>query len=283
MHKLSIALLTLFLGFNLALTAQGPSPKKQKPTKGLQVGDTAKDFELLNVDGSNYSLASMEDAKGYIVVFTSNVCPFALMYEDRLIELHNTMAPKGYPVVAINANDPDVEPGDSFEGMQEKSKEKAFPFVYLRDEDQSIYPQFGATKTPHVFLLDKDLKVQYIGAIDDNARSVEDVEVKYVENAIGALENGESPNPSFTKAIGCSIKTKNGGGGKKGKGGRRGPPSPDKVLEMMDKDNDGKVSTAEASGRLTDDFKNLDTDSNGFLTKEELSAMKKRGPRRPNN
>ena len=241
---------------------------------GYKIGDTATDFELKNVDEQIISMAAIKDAKGYIVVFTSNVCPFAVLYQDRLIELHNKMAPKGYPVVAINSNDPSMQEGDSFENMKIRAEEKGFPFVYLQDEGQQIYPQYGATKTPHVFLLDKELTVQYIGAIDDNSQSPEEVKNKYVEDAIAALENGELPNPNTTKAIGCPIKAKRGGGGHAQRGGRRGPPSPEKILEMMDKDNDEKVSSAEAHGPLKKDFSRIDTDSDGYLTTKELSAMK---------
>lgn len=175
---------------------------------GYKVGDKAADFSLKNVDGSMVSLAGMENAKGYIITFTCNHCPYSVMYEDRLIALHNEYAPKGYPVVAINPNDPEVQAGDSFDDMVVRAKEKAFPFVYLFDDGQKVYPKYGATRTPHVFLLDKELTVQYIGAIDDNARAVEDVTTNYVVNAIKALESGAKPDPNFTKAIGCSIKAK---------------------------------------------------------------------------
>jgi hypothetical protein len=111
-------------------------------------------------------------------------------------------------VIAINPNDPEVQPEDSFEKMIVRAKEKGFPFVYLFDEGQKIYPQYGAERTPHVFLLDNTRKVRYIGAIDDNARDASAVTTPYVENAIAAMERGEEPNPSFTKAIGCTIKTK---------------------------------------------------------------------------
>jgi len=87
-----------------------------------------------------------------------------------------------------------------------RAKEKGFPFAYLFDDGQKIYPQYGATKTPHVFLLDKSRKVRYIGAIDDSARDAEKVTKKYIEMAIEAIENGKEPEPEFTKAIGCSIK-----------------------------------------------------------------------------
>ncbi len=175
---------------------------------GYKVGDKAADFSLKNVDGSMVSLAGMKDAKGYIITFTCNHCPYSVMYEDRLIALHNEYAPKGYPVVAINPNDPAVQAGDSFDDMVVRAKEKEFPFVYLFDDGQKVYPEYGATRTPHVFLLDKEMTVQYIGAIDDNARAAEDVTVNYVVKAIKALENGAKPDPNFTKAIGCSIKAK---------------------------------------------------------------------------
>ena len=175
---------------------------------GLHIGDKAPDFELMNVDGKKVSLSSYEDAKGFIVTFTCNHCPYAVMYEDRLIDLHNEFAPKGYPVVAINPNDPEVKPDDSFENMQVRAKEKGFPFAYLMDEGQKVYPKYGATKTPHVYILDKDLVVQYIGAIDDSARDASAVTERYAANAIIALEKGGKPDPAETKAIGCSIKTK---------------------------------------------------------------------------
>jgi peroxiredoxin len=174
--------------------------------KGYKIGDVATDFKLKNVDNKQFSLASIKNAKGYIVVFTCNECPFAKMYEDRLIALHNEYAPKGYSVITINPNVSPSNEKESFEAMQKRAKEKAFPFVYLADTDHKIFPQYGALRTPHVFLLDKEFKVQYIGAIDDNAKTAEDVKVKYVENAIKALENGEKPSPNFTKAIGCPVK-----------------------------------------------------------------------------
>ena len=175
---------------------------------GYEVGDTATDFSLKNIDGTMVSLSDFENVKGYIVTFTCNHCPYAVMYEDRLIEIHNTYAPMGYPVVAINPNDPEVQPQDGFEEMKERAAEKEFPFVYLFDEGQNVYPQYGATRTPHVFLLDAERTVRYIGAIDDSPRDASAVEEKYLEDAIMALESGTEPDPSVTKAIGCSIKSK---------------------------------------------------------------------------
>ena len=175
---------------------------------GYQPGDTATDFKLKSVDGKFYSMADYKDAKGFIVVFTCNTCPFAVKYEDRINDLAKKYKSKGYILLAINPNDPIAQPDDTFEFMQKKAKDKKFAFPYLVDEGQKIYPQYGATKTPHVFLLDKNHVVKYIGAIDDNSDDASAVKEKYLENAIEALEKGYPPMPETTKAIGCSIKVK---------------------------------------------------------------------------
>ena len=178
---------------------------------GYEVGEKADGFKLKNIDGTWVSLDDYKDEKGVIVIFTCNHCPYAVAYEDRIIDLHKTYAPKGYPVVAINPNDPDVQPEDSFEKMKERAKEKNFPFVYLFDDGQKVYPKYGATRTPHVFLLDNKgdhWEVAYIGAIDDNYQDASDVDDKYVEEAIAALDYDKKPDPALTKAIGCTIKKK---------------------------------------------------------------------------
>ena len=175
---------------------------------GLKVGDKAPDFRLKNVDGKWVSLADYKDAKGYVVIFTSNHCPYAVAWEDRIIDLHRRFAPEGFPVIAINANDPAVQPEDSEEAMKRRAEEKSFPFAYLFDAGQKVFPQYGATKTPHVFLLDKDKVVRYIGAIDDNFSDAAAVEKHFLADAINALKQGGSPDPAVTRAVGCSIKVK---------------------------------------------------------------------------
>lgn len=175
---------------------------------GYQPGDKATDFKLKSVDGKNYSMSDYKDAKGFIVVFTCNTCPFAVKYEDRINALAKKYKPKGYVLLAINSNDPEVQPDDTFSKMQAKAKDKGFSFPYLVDEGGKVYPEYGATKTPHIFLLDKNQVVKYIGAIDDNADDASAVKEKYLENAIAALEKGNDPSPATTKAIGCTIKVK---------------------------------------------------------------------------
>lgn len=179
---------------------------------GYNVGDYATDFKLKNTDGKMVSLADYPDAKGFVVVFTCNHCPYAIKYEDRLVALDKTAKEKGYPVIAINPNDAKNYPDDSFDNMKKRSKDKKFTFPYLVDETQEVAQAFGAARTPHVFVLQKEadgkLKVAYIGAIDDDTENAKTDKVKYVENAIDALSKGEQPNPDFTKAVGCTIKWK---------------------------------------------------------------------------
>lgn len=196
--------MTILFLFSFLWALQG----QPTTTTGYQIDDTATDFSLKGVDGKMVSMADYKDAKGFIVVFTCNHCPYAVMYEDRINDLAKMYTKKGYVLLAINPNDPEVQPKDSYELMMERAKEKGFVFPYLFDEGQKIYPQYGATKTPHVFLLDSKRVIKYIGAIDDNAQDAGAVTEKYLENAIAALEKGVIPNPETTKAIGCSIKTK---------------------------------------------------------------------------
>lgn len=176
---------------------------------GLDIGDSAPDFKLKDVDGKMVSMADYADTKGFIVIFTCNTCPYSVAYEDRIIALDKKYKDKGYPVIAVNPNDPAAQPGDSYELMQQRAKEKGFTFPYLLDVGQEVYPAYGATRTPHVFLLNKegdDLKVKYIGAIDNNSRDASKVTEKFAENAIDALLAGKAVEKTNTKAIGCSIK-----------------------------------------------------------------------------
>jgi len=178
---------------------------------GYSIGDEATDFSLKGTDDKMYSLAQYKDAKGFIVIFTCNHCPYAKAYEDRIKALDAKYKPLGYPVIAINPNDATVEPEDSFELMKTRAKEKGFTFPYLIDEGQKIFPQYGATKTPHVFILQKENGkniVKYIGAIDNNHENPNDVTEKYVESAVDALVKNEPVKQTETVAIGCSIKVK---------------------------------------------------------------------------
>jgi peroxiredoxin len=199
MKKLMLTCLSMFL--ITALSAQN----------GYQVGDLAADFNLKNVDGKNVSLSNYKNAKGYIVVFTCNTCPVSKAYEARVEALNKIYAAKGYPVVAINTNDPVASPGDTYEKMQQRAKEKGFSFAYLEDPDHVYTKKYGAARTPHVFVLQKTAKgneVAYIGAIDNDQQEANDQRENYVQNAVNLLLKGEKPTVTSTKAIGCTIKWK---------------------------------------------------------------------------
>jgi peroxiredoxin len=195
-----LSLMFLFLSVNLLAG------------EGYKVGDRAADFKLKNVDGNIVSLANYSNAKGFVIVFTCNGCPYAKAYQDRIIALDREYKAKGYPVIAINPNDPAVEPSDSYDAMVTRAKEKNYPFPYLFDKNQEVYKVYGATRTPHAFILKKnknnELIVKYIGAVDDNYQDPSAVKEPYLENALEALLKDQEPEPNFTKAIGCSVKAK---------------------------------------------------------------------------
>ncbi len=179
---------------------------------GYKVGDKAADFKLKNtIDNKTVSMADYKDAKGIIVVFTCNHCPFAVKYESRIMDLDKKLKSKGFPVIAISPNDPTIVADDSPEKMAALAKEKKYSFPYLFDATQETAKTYGATKTPHVYILVKeksDYVVKYIGAIDDNPDDAGAVKEKYVENAIENILAGKPVTPETTKAIGCGIKWK---------------------------------------------------------------------------
>ncbi len=198
--KVSLSMLAclLMVWFSLPTLAQG-----------YNVGDKATDFKLKNVDGSTVSMKDNQAAKGYIVAFTCNTCPFSVKYEDRLIALHKKYAPQGYPVLAINPNDPVKQPDDSFDKMKERAREKGFPFAYAMDETQQIAKAYGAARTPHIYIVRKvkdEYVVEYIGAIDDNSNDATKVQRRYVEEAMSEILAGKKVSNNNTKAIGCTIK-----------------------------------------------------------------------------
>lgn len=199
------SLLTICL-LALSLTMKG-----QSSTSGYQIGDAAADFKLKNVNGKMVSLADYKTAKGFVVIFTCNTCPVAKSYEQRIIALDRKYQALGYPVIAINPNDPDAQPGESFDNMVERAKQKGYTFPYLSDPGHLVTRKFGATRTPHVFILQKTAKgniVRYIGAIDDDTEDTDSAKTKYVENALSAIDQNREPAPATTKAIGCTIKWK---------------------------------------------------------------------------
>jgi peroxiredoxin len=180
-----------------------------KPQYGI--GDKVSDFKLRNFDGKMVSLSDYKDRNGVILIFDCNTCPYSKAYNDRIIALHNRYSAKGFPVVTINSNDGEQSPGDSFGEMAAKAKRKNYDFPYLLDETQAVARAFGATNTPHVFVLKREgtsFVVSYIGAIDNNPRDGSQADKKYVEEAVNAILEGKSVAVQKTKAVGCGIKWK---------------------------------------------------------------------------
>jgi peroxiredoxin len=175
------------------------------------VGDTVSDFKLKNVDGKMVSLTDYKSAKGVIVIFDCNTCPYSRAYNERIINLNKKFASQGFPVITINSNDAEQSDGDSFEEMVDLAKRKNYDFPYLVDETQAVAKSFGATNTPHVFVVKNEsnaFKVAYIGAIDDSPRDASSASKKYVEEAVSALLANKPVASAKTKAIGCGIKWK---------------------------------------------------------------------------
>ncbi|GAA4458482.1 hypothetical protein GCM10023189_30820 [Nibrella saemangeumensis] len=185
--------------------------RAQSP-KGYSVGEAIASFSLKNVDGRMIGPANYQGQKGLIVVFSSNHCPFSKAYEDRVQELNRRYSSQGFPVVAIMPNDPSAYEEDSYEQMKTRASEKNFSYPYLLDESQSVAKAFGASRTPHVYVLKRSgdrFTVEYIGAIDDNPQDASGVQRRYVEEAVNNLLAGRPVAVTTTKAIGCAIKWKN--------------------------------------------------------------------------
>ncbi|GAB3328887.1 thioredoxin family protein [Larkinella ripae] len=179
--------------------------------KVYTIGDAVQDFKLKNVDGRLVSLADYKNGKGVILIFTTNHCPFSKIYEERIIALDRKYAPLGFPVVAIQPNDPTAYTEDSFENMKNRAQEKNYPFPYLWDDSQSVAKVFGATRTPEVFVLKHvgdRFTVEYTGALDDNPQNAAGVKRRYVEDAVSNVLSGRPVVTTTTRAIGCAIKWK---------------------------------------------------------------------------
>ena len=169
---------------------------------------TVNDFSLLNVDGKSVSLNDYHNAKGFIIIFTCNHCPFAKLYPDRMNQLNERYKSFGIPLLAISSTDTLVYEEDNYSHMIEKSSKEKFNFPYLLDGDQNVAKDFGASKTPHAFVIwrEKDhFTVKYSGTIDDNGAEPDKVKNQYVVKAVDALLASKEVDIKETKSIGCQI------------------------------------------------------------------------------
>lgn len=176
----------------------------------MKIGDKAPAFSLPGTDGKARSLESVKGARATIVVFSCNHCPYVVLNEDRLISVFRDYATKGVGMAAINSNDARGYPEDSFEEMKKRAAEKNFPFPYLRDESQDVARAYGAERTPHLFVFNRDLGLAYTGAVDDDSsyKTRKKAERLYLRDALDDLLAARPVRVPETHAIGCTIKWK---------------------------------------------------------------------------
>jgi peroxiredoxin len=193
------------------LVATGLTSAARADSKPLALGATAPlaSTKMKNAtDGKQLSIADVKGPKGTLVVFTCNNCPFARAWEERIVGLGNDYAKKGVGVMLVNANDPSVAKGDSFDLVQARAKERGMQFPYVVDDGSAVARAFGASVTPEAFLFDKAGKLVYHGTIDDNHQDPAKVEKHYLKDALDATIAGKTPGMAETKSMGCGIKFK---------------------------------------------------------------------------
>ena len=173
------------------------------PVAALDIGDAAPDWSgIIGTDDAEHALSDYADVKLIVIVFTCNHCPVAKAYEDRLVALQNDYRAKGVQVIAVNVNN---LPADRLDKMKERAEAKGFTFPYLYDPTQEMGRDYGATCTPHAFIVGKERKIAYTGAIDDSIKA-DKVQKPYIRDALDALLEGKDPPEPQTKQFGCSIK-----------------------------------------------------------------------------
>jgi peroxiredoxin len=173
---------------------------------GISLGEQAPDFELPDTDGRTHSLAD-GDGKPTVVVFTCNHCPYALAWQDRIADAARDYESKGVRFLAINPNDADRYPADSYEAMKERVRSEDWPLPYLRDESQDAARAYGAKTTPDVFVLDAEGRLRYRGAPDADYRDPSQ-NAAWLREALDDLLSGNDPRRSETEPVGCSVKWK---------------------------------------------------------------------------
>ncbi len=189
----------------LFLVAFTFGPKLPDP---LPIGAKAPmtDVGLMDVSGTEVTLAETAGETGLLVVFSCNSCPWVKKWEDRYLTISRLARDSGVGMIALNSNEKDREDTESLEAMKVRAEEQGYDFRYVVDKDHKLADAYGASRTPDVFLFDSSMQLVYRGAIDDNARSAADVEEAYLTNAIQSLAAGSQIEPEVTKSIGCTIK-----------------------------------------------------------------------------
>ncbi len=178
-----------------------------KENENSDFGRIIQEFELKNTDNKTLKLSDFNGAKGFIIVFTCNHCPFAKLYPQRFNDLNEKYKKLGVPLLAINSMDTVMYEEESFEMMQEKAKKEKFTFPYLYDPFQTVAKMFKAEHTPQAFVIWKERNayiIKYQGAIDDNGEHPE-LATPYIKNAVDELLQGKNVSLPKTQSFGCRI------------------------------------------------------------------------------
>ena len=170
----------------------------------LSVGNQAPSFELPDTDGLSHA---PDGAQATVVVFTCNHCPYALAWQDRIAQAARDYAGRGVRFLAINSNDAERYPRDSYEAMQRRVAAEDWPLPYLHDVSQDVARAYGARTTPDLFVLDSDRRLRYRGAPDSDYDDPGQ-QAAWLRQALDAVLDGRDPSPAETQPVGCSIKWK---------------------------------------------------------------------------
>ena len=172
----------------------------------LEIGSQAPDFSLKATDGKLYKLSDFSESKILVVFFTCNHCPYVLGSDEITRHTANQFQPYGVRFVGINSNSANTYPEDSFENMVHRMNEKHFPWIYLSDESLEIAIAYGALKTPHFFVFNKERKLVYTGRAVDHPRESSKITVNDLDRTLSELVAGRAVSIPVTNPIGCTIK-----------------------------------------------------------------------------
>ncbi len=172
----------------------------------LQIGESAPGFELPATDGETYRLSDFDDADTLVILFTCNHCPFVLGSNEVTRQTAERFASRGVRFVAINSNSKNTHPNDDFPHMVEEMEKHEFPWVYLRDDSQDVARAYGALRTPHFYVFDRDRKLVYTGRGVDHPREIDKMTVNDLANALEEHVAGKPVSTPLTNPIGCNVK-----------------------------------------------------------------------------
>lgn len=174
----------------------------------LSIGDTAPmtTVEMLGVSGDSFTLDGVKGENGLLVLFSCNTCPWVAAWENRYPEIAALAEEQGIGMIVLNSNAAARNRGDGYADMQKRAEARSYDFPYVVDEGAELAAAFGATKTPEAFLFNSDMSLVYHGAIDDNAKNIDQVEQTFLKDAMVNMVAGQEIEQTVTKSVGCTIK-----------------------------------------------------------------------------